>query len=433
MKRLLTIPLVLLTTACLAQNVNKTLSLKNCREMAVESSEDLQKADNDIQKAELDMKIAEMSNRPMVDGSLTGLYTKDMEIMGNELQLRGMYLAGITVQQPIYTGGQITAGKRLAKIGKECAEEMKRKTRADIIAQTDEAYYSLLAVDEKVKMLEAFQKQLQGLNDRVSVSIKAQMATKNDLLRVQAKQSEIDYQIQKAKNGRQLCRIYLCNIIGVPLDTEITLSDTAIDVTMPHDLIDDVTNRPETNLLLKAMAAGEHHIKMAKSNYLPKVGLQLGYSYHGNIWLKGMTMLPDGTPYSYKQQYKGGTPMAMLGVQIPIFHWKNEIRKVKKAELDWANAQLDYNKNTKLMEIEARQAVQNYTDSYRMVQTAVIGNQQADENLRVMRNKYDNGMATMTDLLEAQALWQQARSNLIEAQTQYKISETRYLKAIGRL
>ena len=85
------------------------------------------------------------------------------------------------------------------------------------------------------------------------------------------------------------------------------------------------------------------------------------------------------------------------------------------------------------MRVEVRKAVQNVTDSQRMVETATLGRQQADENLRVMRQKYDNKMCTMTDLLDAQSQWQQARSNLIEAQTQLKIYETEYLRVTGRL
>ena len=123
----------------------------------------------------------------------------------------------------------------------------------------------------------------------------------------------------------------------------------------------------------------------------------------------------------------------MLSVNVPLFHWGSNWRKVKKARLELENARLDLQRNTRLMTIEARQAVQNLTDGYRMVHTAVQGREQADENLRVMRQQYDNGMAVLTDLLDAQAQWQQARSNLIEAQTQYKLYETEYLRVTGRL
>ena len=83
--------------------------------------------------------------------------------------------------------------------------------------------------------------------------------------------------------------------------------------------------------------------------------------------------------------------------------------------------------------IEVQQAIQNMQDGYKLIHTAEKGLQQADENLRVMRSRYAASMAPLTDLLDAQSQWQQAESNLIEAQTQYKIYETEYLRATGTL
>ena len=149
--------------------------------------------------------------------------------------------------------------------------------------------------------------------------------------------------------------------------------------------------------------------------------------------MRGTTMQPDGTPYQFEQKFSDDIPMAMLSVSIPIFHWGSEFKKAKKARLDVTAAQLDLQKNRRLLSIEVRQAVQNVTSGYQMVQTAQTGQQQADENLRVMQLKYDCSMATLTDLLDAQAQWQQAHSNHIEAQAQYKIYQTEYLRATGRL
>lgn len=107
---------------------------------------------------------------------------------------------------------------------------------------------------------------------------------------------------------------------------------------------------------------------------------------------------------------------------------EKEPKKIKKARLDLQNAQLDLQKNTRLLSIEAQQSMQNVDDSYRLIETAKLGCEQAKENLRMMRDRYDSGMCSLTDLLDAQS-----QSNMIEAQTQYKIHETEYLRVVGRL
>ena len=156
------------------------------------------------------------------------------------------------------------------------------------------------------------------------------------------------------------------------------------------------------------------------------------YSYHDNLKLVGELNLPNRT-VSYSHTYKGGSPHALFSLRLPIFHWGAEFKKVKKAKLNLSDSKLQLQQMERSMRVEVRKAVQNVTDAERMVETATVGKEQADENLRVMREKFDNQLCTMTDLLDAQSQWQQARSNLIEAQTQLRIYETEYLRVTGRL
>ena len=103
------------------------LSQADCREMALQHSEALQKADNARKQAELDQGIARSAYLPKIDASATGTYLfPDMDMMGMELRMRGTYMAGINLTQPLYAGGQITAGQRLARIGRESAGEQFR-------------------------------------------------------------------------------------------------------------------------------------------------------------------------------------------------------------------------------------------------------------------------------------------------------------------
>ena len=108
-------------------------------------------------------------------------------------------------------------------------------------------------------------------------------------------------------------------------------------------------------------------------------------------------------------------------------------RKVRKARYELENAQLELEKNRKLLSLEAEQAANNLEESVFMIETAIAGVKHADENLRVTRNRYCAAMATLAELLDSQSQWQQAKSNLIEAKTQYKIYEVQYLRATGAL
>ena len=424
---------VFIAVQCVAVFPQQKMTLADCRETALRHNEDLQKADIELQKAELDRQIAYNAYLPKLDGSVMGLYMKDQDIMGNNLLLRGTYVAGLNLTQPIYVGGQITAANRLARLGKECQQENLRKTRAEVLAEVDKSYYTLISVSQKVRMLEAFLRQMNGLIEKLRASVSAQLATGNDMLRVEAKRSEVEYQLQKARNGEELCRLALGNALGLPITEQVVPIDTVFSVEAISQLDENFELCPELSLLKKNVEVKETLAKKKRSNFLPTIALSVGYSYYGNLKMRGTTMQPDGTPYQFEQKFSDDIPMAMLSVSIPIFHWGSEFKKAKKARLDVTAAQLDLQKNRRLLSIEVRQAVQNVTSGYQMVQTAQTGQQQADENLRVMQLKYDCSMATLTDLLDAQAQWQQAHSNLIEAQAQYKIYQTEYLRATGRL
>lgn len=409
------------------------LSLARCREMALSSSEALRQSDNDLRQAELDREIAKTAFLPGIEASATGACVfPDMDMMGMELRMRGTYMAGISLTQPVYTGGKISAGHRLARIGEESAAEQLRMTRMDVLVEADNAYWNCLAVERKTRMMESYLAQMDTVYRQTEAALAAGMATDNDLLRIEARRTDIRYQLQKVRNGADLCRMSLCRVVGVDLGTPIEIVDTTFLLQAPGALSADLDARPELQLLERQVAAGREQIRMARAELLPTVGLSVGYSYYGNIKINGMTDA-GGSMVPYTQEFRDGIGLAMLSVKVPIFHWGQGRKKLRKAQYALRNAELGMRKNTLLMSIEVQQAIRNVQDGYRMVQTAEVGVRQAGENLRVMRNRYAASMSPLTDLLDAQSQWQQAASNLIEAQTQYRIYETEYLRSTGTL
>lgn len=410
------------------------LSMEQCRDMALTASEELKQADNSLRQAELDDKIAATARLPKIEGSATGAYVlPDIEMTGMELAMRGTYMAGLTLTQPIYTGGKISAGRQMARLGRQIADQQLRMTRMDVLVDADNAYWSYIAVRRKVRMLESYSTQMDTIYKQTSSAVAAGMAIENDLLRIEAKRTEIEYQLQRARNGADLCRMALCNVIGAPLDTAIEPTDTTFNIESPTAMSLDIARRPEVGLLEKQIDVNMQRIRDARSEMLPTVGLSAGYSYYGNIKLNGFADMGNGTTVPYTQEFRDGIGIAMLAVKIPIFHWGESRKKLHKARYELDNSQLELQRNMRLMSIEAQQAVQNVEDGYRLIHTAESGLRQAEENLRVMRNRYAAAMSPLTDLLDAQSQWQQAQSNLIEAQTQYMIYRTDYLRATGQL
>lgn len=425
---------VLLTGVAARAQELLPLSLAECRERALAHSEELQQADIRLEQARLDRRIAATAALPRIEGSATGAYVvPDIDMMGMEMRMRGTYMAGLTLTQPIYAGGKIAAARRMARIGEEVAGEQRRMTRMEVLVEADNAYWTLVAVEGKVRMLESYAAQMDTLCTQTTAAVESGMAIENDRLRVEARRSEIDYQLQKARNGADLCRMSLCRVIGVGGDIRPVPTDTLFRPSAPGELRADLEARPELRMLEQQVAIGEQQIRDARSAMLPTAGLSLGYTYYGNIKLQSMVDAGGGTYVPYTQEFRDGLGLAMVAVKIPIFHWGESRKKVRKARFELQHAQLDLQKNTRLMTLEVEQAIRNVEDGYRMIRTAELALSQAEENLRVMRNRHAAQMAPLTDLLDAQSQWQQAASNRIEAQTQYRIYETEYLRATGRL
>ena len=413
-----------------------TLNVEKCRQMALESSEDVKKGNNALTQSVLDRKIAVSAFLPAIDASGSVMYmTPNMEMSGMEMIMKGTYMAGVMLTQPIYAGGKILTGKKMAEMGANAAAEQLRMAKASVIYDADNAYWTYVAVLQKQEMMDVLAAQLDTLFSQIGVASSAGMATDADLLTVKAKRSEVEYQVRKVANGVALCKMALCRVVGVPFDTEIAVEDVAVPEEFTRMGTDNVSvsDRPEMRLLETSLEISRMQVRMTRGDYLPTLALVGGYCPFGNIKMKTMVDAGGGNYVPYTQKIGQDMGVAMLSLSIPIFKWGQGYNKVRKAKIDVDNAALDMQKNGRLMELQANQAAFNLSDSYNLIEAARDGKAQADENLRVTENRYHASMCPLSDYLDAQFQWQQARSNLIEAFTQSRIAETDYLMSVGAL
>lgn len=225
------------------------------------------------------------------------------------------------------------------------------------------------------------------------------------------------------KKDVELSRMQSCRIIGVDLNTEIILTDSISKQEIKlSDNTHDLTTRPEYRMLQKQVELKELNIKNVRSDYLPTIGLMAGYNYIGDLKIGGIAM-----------KMNKPAAIAMISVSIPLFHFGEGHKKIKNAKIAPDIQQEELHKNSKLLTIERQHAERNLQDAFQLIGTAEIAFELTKANLDHARNNYNVKMGTLLDVLDAQAQWQEAYSNIIHARVQYKISEVEYLRAIGRL
>lgn len=409
------------------------LSLSDCKAMALQTDEDMKIAQNRVNQSSLDRGVAKAAYLPKLDGMGSAFYLTPNSSMNDmmEIQMKGVYLAGFSLTQPIYTGGKIYNANKLAKVGQDVAKEQLEATRLDVLADAEKSYWMYVAVLSKIDMIKSYMTQLDSVYNYTRSAYELGLTTQLSLTRVETRRSELQYRLRQAESGAELCRMALCRIIGVEENEAIIPTEDLEDQYPQPENYAGIETRPELHLLQKNIEAKKYDVKMTLADYLPTIGLQLGWNAFGNLKMKSMVQGPDGNfyPYTSTMDYKGF--VGAVSLSVPIFHWGEGYKKVKKARIEVENAELSLEKNRKLMELQAHQAYSNYTDGVELIKSAEKAFSEAKQNLEMMQDQYEHGLMTLTDLLEAQSQWHTSFSNLIEAKTQYRINRVDYLRSIG--
>ncbi len=346
-----------------------------------------------------------------------------------EFNLNGTYNGSLRIEQPIFTGGKITAAHKMAKTGLEMAQVNEKLSTDQIILLCDEAYWNCVKAEAMIVTATQYKETLQELFRTVEGAVEEGMTHRKDLLSVQVKMNEAELNLTRAENGYRLAIMNLNHIIGVPLHnaTEVADSfdeDSSINL-MPASFgasnSFDITLRPEYNLLSKQVEMKMHQVKMVRSDFLPNVGVMGMYGYTNGLKMNGEKLL------------NGANLSALLSVSIPIFNWGEGRNKIKEAKMEGLIAEMQLNHSQQKMTLEATQAMYKLNEAQLEVTLSSKSVEQAQENMKVSKERYNTGMETLSNYMEAQTMWQNAMSTLISAKASLNLSKTTYLKATGRL
>jgi outer membrane protein TolC len=246
------------------------------------------------------------------------------------------------------------------------------------------------------------------------------MKSQNELMKVQVQLNQADLQLHRATNGVRLAQMNLCNIIGLSLQTDITLSQTFSEIPLEINPIVSISARPESAMLDKQIELKKYEKQYVRSDFLPQIGVSGSYGYIYGPKFNNEQMFGDKGSFS-----------AVVSVKIPLFHWGEGAKKIKAVEREISIAQLQRDDLTQKMELELQQAINLYHEAVLEVELTLQTLKQSEENLRMSRNHYDTGMETISDYLEAQTIRRNAQAEYIVAKTRLEIRKAEYLKACG--
>ena len=426
---------------------DNTLTLSQCLDLAKEHNKSLKAAQSQADAAEYTHKSVRANFLPSFEATGGALWADadfSLAIPGGLLPVVGadgnptgagayfpgyelngkvdwVYSGRVTVTQPVFMGGKIVAGYKMSRLGRDIARLNIKLQEDEVVLQTATAYANVIRAKELHKVQVQYNDLLEELLRTVRKAEANGMGDRNDVLKVEVKVNEGALNLKRTENAVRLAKMNLCHYIGYPLDSDIDVADSSLPESGSVSGSADISGRPEYQMLDKKVQAAAQQIRMTRADALPQAGIFAGYGYTHGLTVNDETFI-DKAGFSVGAK-----------VSIPIFHFGEHFYKIKSDKSKYEQAVAERDSNHELMTLEMSKAANELEESEyeRVLSASNVAS--AEENLRVSRLHYDSGTETLSDLLEAQTLWQLAGRDSVESDINRFLVWLSYLKTTGDL
>ncbi len=363
-------------------------------------------------------------NLPVYDGNPVNLPTATQFAYlpaANIEMLDKSVLGLVNITQPLFSGGKIINGNKLAKLGVLVKGGQQILSQNEVVLKTEQQYWQVFTLQEKQKTIEKYETLLEGISKEVNDAYKAGLIIKNDILKVQIKLSEIQANKIKLQSGKKLALMQFCQTIGIAFDSTLVLRENLQNIQPPQTyFIENETalpNRAEYQLLEQSVKAQDLQTKMKVGDYLPQVAVGIAGFYNNNI-IKNVAGTTNGLAYAT--------------ISIPISDWWGGSYAIKEQKIKMQIAENTATETKALLNLQMEKAWMDVNVNYSQILIMEETIKQAEENLKVSQDGYKNGVVTLSDLLEAQAIKTEIEDKLIEFKTLYHLAITTYLQYTAR-
>ena len=448
MKKILTIFSLLISFGAFAQV--RVVSLEECLESAAKHNRTLQNAALNIQMADQQKKEAFTKYFPEISANVMAFHTFDKIVQadgyyprelaalaqinpalaalaGQPFSLRevnGAYAVTGTLTQPIFVGGQIVNGNRLANIGKDVAELQMQLQTKDVLQKVTENYYTIAKLKLNMATLASARTQLQAIYNEVESYVNAGVTTRNDLMKVRLKMQELSSDSLKLANGHYVMCLLLAQQIGMAgekIDVEAVLeggNENPMDIHLATD--EAVQARNELALAQKGVEAGKLKVKIETGKRLPTVAVGL-MGYHS-----GVGGLSDGMASLIGRSFNNG--MVFGTVNVPLTAWWGGSHAIRRQKLALQQSQNQLQEAREQLAIDVEASWSSLMEAYKQIEIAQTSVDEATENMRMSMAKYRMGAEILSDLLESETLLRKSQNMLSQARADYMTKRADYIR-----
>ncbi|WP_417429840.1 TolC family protein [Halpernia sp.] len=435
------ISILLLGSTFFRVAAQQSITLKEAIEFALQNKADAKKAALSVKNSDYQIMEAKAGALPKITGSANLTYNPILQESALPGEIFGapgttilvpfgqkwVAVGGVNLTQALFNQ-QVFVGLKAAKSTKEFYELNASLTEEQIIERVSTAYFQVFTVKEKLNTLESSYASTEKARNIIKSLFDNGLAKKIDLDRTNVNLTNISTVITQSKNAVTQAENALKFYMGMAINTPIEVVAQDMEVT-PHLFDDSVStdNRTEIKILNKQKELLEFQKKADEAEYYPTASLNAGYNWQG-----------QGNKFPLTHGSSNGVNWSdystiSLGIKIPIFNGFATKAKVAKAQIDIEKNDADIEDRKLALDLDYQNAKSQINNSLSAIDNQKANVTLAESVLTNTKSNYQYGLATLTDLLDAENSLVQAKNNYTNAVLDYKIAEIQYYKSQGDL
>jgi outer membrane protein TolC len=398
------------------------LSLKETILIAFANNKDIQIQEREISVARANILDARSKFLPQIN--LEGSYTRRDKVLSQNI-FTGYYndnKVGLLMNQSVYTGGENMANLKTAQLGLKVQEETLRAKKLDVEFDVKRLYYGLMLAYETERIaretLEQAKAHYQDVKDKLSEGT----ASRFDALQSEVQVSLLIPNLVKASNDINLIKAELNKVLSRKVDASVEVEEklgySHLETNEDRFLKAAYLNKPEMTLKALGVDINKWTIQMAKSGYRPQIDIGVDYSYRSNSLANIIS--------STRNNWNAG-----VSLNIPIFEGFSTKAKVDAAKARYSQAILDKENLADQIAVDIRRACLDLREAETIINSQKDNVGEAREALRIAEVRYDNGVGTNLDVLDAQVSLSQIQLNLANGIYDYLMAEAYLRRSLG--